>query len=746
MDTTLDRLCRLHGVETEFTDIWGERHEVAEPSLRSLLRSMGVEADDDRAAAEALELRRRSLARPLPPVLVALEGGPLRVPVTLADDRRGARLRWTLAREDGERVEGTAHADDLPPLVRPAGEGAAHPGEEAAPRVGLELPAPPAGYHRLELLGATGEIETCRLVMAPAACHVPPGMGVGRRVWGLSAQLYALRSRRSWGIGDLGDLPALARLCRALGADVLALSPLHALFPHEPEHASPYSPSSRLFLNALFLDVESLPELEGSKAARDLVRSAAFQQRLRQLRDAAHVDYRGVAAAKGEALALIYDEFRARHLAHATVRGAAFERFRQLRGEALRRHALFEALEEHFDAAAQAEPVGWGWQSWPAAYRDPGTAEVDRFAREHEPRVTYYEWLQWLLDQQLAVADEAAVDQGLGVGLLADLAVGLERGGAETWGGQGLYALGASVGAPPDAFSLGGQNWGLPPPIPQAHAAAGYEPFAATLRSAMRHAGALRVDHVMGLMRLFWIPDGGRPADGAYVRYPLEDLLGVLALESQRNRCMVVGEDLGTVPPRVRQALKSAGVLSYRLFYFERDERGDFLPAAAHEPQALLAVTTHDLPTLTGYWRGRDLEERDALGQFTTSEQRDRQVRDRAEDRTRLLRLLEREGLLPEGMTVDPADCPEMTPALSLAVHRSLARSPARLMLVALEDVLGQLDQVNLPGTSGERPNWRLRVPADLEDLGSSARLQALAEALRAEGRPDPAPGEPTSR
>ena len=396
----------------------------------------------------------------------------------------------------------------------------------------------------------------------------------------------------------------------------------------------------------------------------------------------------------------------------------------------MRRFALFHALQEHFFSQDSAF---WGWPVWPEAYRKHASAEVQAFVAANSEQVEWHEWLQWLADRQLAAAAEHCRTRGLAVGLYQDIAVGVDKGGAETWAHPDLYALEARVGCPPDDFNPLGQDWGLPPWIPQRLRGAAYAPYIAMLRANMKYAGALRIDHVMGLMRLYWIPPGMKGDAGAYVSYPFQDLLGILNLESQRNRCLIVGEDLGTVPDEVRHALREAGVLSYKLFYFERQPDGHFWPANWFPEQALVAASTHDLPTLAGFWLGRDIEVRTALNLYPRPEMREQQIAARAEDRISLLADLASEGLLPEGVAEDPAEVPEFTPALCRAVHAHLARSPARLALLQAEDMLGQADQSNQPGTVDEHPNWRRKLVLAVEDWPGDERCTAMAATLAAE-------------
>ncbi len=727
--TLLDRLCAICGIEPEYYDIWGKRHEVSPATAQALLASMGVSARHDASVAAALaERETRSWRRVLPPVRVVRANAASEVPITLPSGGAGRRLRWSLIPEQGEARAGELRAADLRPLEERDLDGA------RLARGAFTLPRDLApGYYRFELLSADGaalEHARLRLIVAPQRCYQPDAFAGDGRVWGPAVQLYAVRSRRNWGIGDFSDLRTLIGTCAELRADILGVNPLHALYPHNPQHASPYSPSSRLFLNVLYIDVEALPEFTACERAQQLARSPELQHRLRTIRDAGQVDYAGVADAKFAVLERLYEHFCQHELARDTERGRAFRAFQREHGMPLYRHALFEALQEHFH---RTDPEIHGWRQWPEGYRDPESPEVAAFAAANHHRVEFFQYLQWHADRQLAAAGRRALELRLDVGLYGDLAVSVDRAGAEAWANQRLYAGGVSVGAPPDEFNLKGQDWGLPPWVPDALTESAYEPFIALLRANMRHTGALRIDHVMGLMRLFWIPEGMTPADGAYVHYPFADLLGILALESQRNRCLVIGEDLGTVPEEARAALAPLGVLSYRLFYFEKSAKGEFRPPSEYPRQALAAVSTHDLPTLAAFWEGRDLRERAELGLFPTEALREQQILGRAEDRARLLFALEREKLLPEGVTTDPASTPAMSAALARALHLYLARSPAQVMIVQLEDVLRQLEQVNLPGTTTERPNWRYKLALDLEELAGDARLRELAAVLAAE-------------
>lgn len=729
MSNPIDRLAELAGIQPGYQDIWGREHVATAEIKRTLLAAMGIACQDQAAARRSLaQWEAAPWRRPLPPVRVRVRGqdaAPVLLRLPVGD--LGRPGRWRLTLEDGDGREGSFRADALPVLERArlaAGE-----------YLAVVLPVPEIdtlGYHRLDVELDGRAPASMSLIVCPPTCHRPAALADDRRVWGLSAQLYGVRSARNWGMGDYTDLKTLLEWAAARGAALVGVNPLHALYPHNPAHCSPYSPSSRQFVNVLYIDVEAVPEFATCAEARKTVSGAAFKARLEALRAAPQVDYVRVAAAKYRVLEKLWGCFRARHLERDSERGRDFRRFRAEQGDDLYHLALFEALQAHFHGRDAAI---WGWPAWPAEYHDPRGATVRAWAAAHAERVEFYQYLQWLAAGQLHGAAARAEALGLGIGLYQDLAVGVDRGGAETWMHRDLYAFEASVGAPPDDFNLHGQDWGLPPLIPHRLREAAYAPFIRMLRANMRAAGALRVDHVMGLMRLYWVPPGLKADQGVYVGYPLRDLLGILALESRRNRCLVIGEDLGTVPPAMRQAMHELGILAYRLFYFEKhwDTDQAFKAPGEIEREVLVAASTHDLPTLAGFWGGGDLELRARLALFPTEAQQEAQIAGRAADRAWLLRALQGEGLLPPGMSERPEEVPEMSPELALAIHRYLARSPARVMLVQAEDLFGEMEQANLPGTVNEHPNWRRKLSRDLEAWAGDARSRALGPAMAAE-------------
>jgi 4-alpha-glucanotransferase len=441
------------------------------------------------------------------------------------------------------------------------------------------------------------------------------------------------------------------------------------------------------------------------------------------------VDYAVVAAIKLSVLEKLFDACRA---SADSGRWRVFETFRGEHGDMLERNCLFLALREHF---AREEPSRADWHVWPEQYRDPASPAVARFAAVNRHRLDFLAWLQWVADAQLGAAAATARERGMAVGLYRDLAVGADRAGAESWADATAVVLAAQVGAPPDIYNPAGQNWGLPPFHPRALREEGYQSFIQLVRANMRHAGGLRIDHAMGLQHLYWVPQGEEPSAGAYVRYPMEDLIGILALESHRHGCLIVGEDLGTVPEGFRERMAEANILSYRVLFFEQEpETSAFLPPNAYPELALATVGSHDLPTLRGWWEGRDLDLKEQLGLFPAVGEASRQRQARERDRMQLLQALRRERLLPDYGEPD-------IPTLARAAHAFLARTPSVLAMAQIDDLTDEADPVNVPATSDEYPNWRRRLSMTLEELAARPRFIDIAESFRAE-RGEPAPAE----
>ncbi|MCL2428714.1 MAG: 4-alpha-glucanotransferase, partial [Alphaproteobacteria bacterium] len=546
-----------------------------------------------------------------------------------------------------------------------------------------------AGYHRLEI----GE-TVVTIAAAPSRCVSVRDTEAGGRPWGIAAQLYSLRRHGDGGIGDFAALADFARSAARHGASAVAISPVHAQFSADPDRFSPYAPSSRVMLNALHIP---LPDDGNPECAR--------------LQALDMIDWPAAARARVAALRGLYE---------AECQSLAFETYRRERGETLENHARFEALHAHFFGQ---DPARWHWRTWPDGFRKPGTPPVARFAEQHAHEVGFHAWLQFRAEQDLAHAHTAARHAGMAIGLIADLAVGTDAGGSHAWSLQEQTLIGLTVGAPPDQLARDGQDWGLVTFSPRGLRQNGYAAFIDMMRAALRHAGGVRIDHVMGLNRLWVLPEGAGAREGAYLGFPEQDLLRLVALESHRHRAIVLGEDLGTVPEGFSERLCHAGVLGLRVLWFER-ERERFTPPATWTPNAAAMTSTHDVPTVAGWWRGHDLDWRVRLG-LVRDVAHERAVRER--DRAALWQAFRDSGAA-DGDPPLPADTPEVVDA----AVRHIGRAACDLVLLAAEDTLGLTEQPNLPGTVDEHPNWRRRLPEAsdvvLDAGGCRNRLAALCQ------------------
>ncbi len=555
--------------------------------------------------------------------------------------------------------------------------------------------------------GARSETRRCTSVASKLA---------GRRGFGIWTNLYSLRSQHNFGVGDLSDLARLASLAGREGADFIGISPLHALW-NRGSDASPYSPISRLYRSELYLDVLRVPELARSAQARALLARPGFERELARLRASSRVEYARVAAAKREILRALHRDFREQP---TRSRAQAYAAYRAAEGPSLDAFATFLALGEHRSARSERER---DWHVWPRELRDPNSEGVARFRREHEREIDFHRFVQFELDRQLGAAAAAAKRAGMRIGLYPDLALGSAGGGAETWAYPELIAGGASIGAPPDGFSPSGQDWGIPPLDPLKLHEQGFAFFRQLLRAAFAHAGALRVDHVLGLFRLYWIPHGRPASEGAYVRQPTRELLAILAQESQRQGALVVGEDLGTVPPGTPARLARHAILSSRVLYFERNATG-FKPARSYSRRALATANTHDLVPLPGFAAGRDLVLRHRVGAIPSEAALRTALAERAASARALVRRFAAEGLL---RTPEPD-----ASALTEAASGFLARTPCPLVALSLDDAVGETEPVNLPGVGPEAfPSWTRRMRLPLERLPAHPGLRACFAAMR---------------
>ena len=668
----LGDLAQAMGILPRWRDLEGEVQTTGPDTQRALLAAMGVPATSEAEARESLEEHRaRRAARRVPEEVVGTAGAQARIPLEGSAD-------WQLELEAGGTREG-----------RDEGE------------IALELPL---GLHRLRV----GD-EHCLVIVAPERAPAVADV-VGRaRAWGVSAALYGLRSRRNLGVGDYRDLAEAAEQVARLGADFIGINPVHARGTASDDF-SPYSPSCRSALEPGHIAPDAAPGFAGRAELRRVLEERVAGLEVEKA--GGLLDYE---AHKGRQREVLEALFRAT-IGTDGAPSSDFASWRKGPGRALEWFAVFEAI---------SEVHGPDWRAWPEALQRPDGPEVRRVASEHAASVRYHAWLQWLAGRQLAAAQAAARGAGMAFGLYLDLAVGVRPGGADPWAAPACFARGVSLGAPPDAFSRDGQSWNLAPFDPRGLRAGAYRPFVRMLRAAMAHAGIVRIDHVLGLERCFWVPESGAP--GGFVRYPLESLLALVRIEAARAGCVVVGEDLGAVPPGLRRRLAGAGLLGCAVTLFEKDAQG-FRPPRHYRPASLASAGTHDTPTLRGWWSGRDIEVRRRLG-HTTEEECAAALAARAVERSALCRLLVEEGHAPAGL--DPAAPPPQADYSSVvALHALLASAASSLLAVQLDDALGVVEQQNLPGTTDEHPNWRRRYPVAVEALAGEPGLRAIAGAV----------------
>ncbi len=708
----LARLAEACGISTTYTAHDGERRSSSTRAIRAILATMGIEAGDDAAcqrAADRLEAERR--ARPLPPVTVLRAGEGRDVEVHAPE---GVSAELTLTLESGLAME----LEGVRPGV-------------------FRFPADlPTGYHTLTArLGAAAAPATGRLIVTPVRLRAPDAV-IAKRPWGFMAQLYSVRSRASWGIGDLADLRDLCQLAATkTGADFVLVNPLHAAEPVAPLTPSPYLPSSRLFVNPIYLRVEEIPEVAYMPGAdRTLVDWAAEAPRAASLSPAL-INRDPIWRAKRDALEQVF------LLPRPAARAGAFAAFRAREGAALEDFATWCAIFE--ERAAVRRSDGDDGDDLPAALASPHAPGIAAFRASHRERIEFYAWLQWVADEQRGAAQDAALRAGMGIGVMTDLAVGVHPHGADAWAFAPVLARGVGVGAPPDMYNQQGQNWSQPPFLPRALEEAGYEPFRAVVRASLRHAGALRIDHILGLFRLWWVPDTGDgerdgqgdAADGAYVRYDHEALFAVLCLEAERAGTMVIGEDLGTLEPWVEDYLASRGILGTTVVWWEREADGRLRPPEHQRADVLATATTHDIPPTAAYLAGAGVDLREKLGLLVRPVEEVRA--EAAAERAEMVEYLVARGWATRGPGGgDPTD-----EDLLMGIHRAVLAAPALLAGVALTDAVGDLRTQNQPGTDREYPNWCVPLtdnrglPVVLDTLFDHPRLRALVEAIR-ETRP----------
>jgi 4-alpha-glucanotransferase len=715
-------LAELVGVECEYLDGRGHCHQATDDRLRMILFALGIdvqsESDIQREWDRIQEERWTKLIEP-----VALHYPEARAPlcfpiaIPLGDSSlESVLLECRVKDEQGKTRSSTVRGASCACLEETVIRGTRYV------RIQVGLPGRfRLGYYEVMLTIRVGSrvLDAQSLVIAaPQRCYLPPG---SKREWGIGVQLYGIRSRDNWGIGDFRDLERIMKTAgKTWKASTIGLQPLHSL---TPGLRSPYSPSSRLCWSPLYLNIEQVAEFRVSPKLQQMFRTKKFQSTLETLRSSQLVEYEVIHQLKMTVLEDLFRAFKRRHLQPRTRRGRAFLRYVQQSPDFLTRFCTFQALSEYFQ--------GMVWREWPLDFHDPTSPAVERFQKQHSARLHFFYYVQWLCELQLTRLDHVAQKAPLRLGLYHDLPVGIHPDGADAWGFQDQLAKDVTSGAPPDSFNLQGQNWGLLAPNPRALRQHGYQFFRQTVRQNMKHGGVLRIDHALGLFRMFWVPFGHSGRDGLYVKTYVDEMLAVLALESVRHKVMVVGEDLGTVTSGIQRKLEGAGLLSYRLLFFERESGGAFHLPHQFPRQALVSATTHDLPTLKGYWAERDMEIKEHANLYPHAEDRARETQSRGEDRRQLWEALRRAGFaLPESMPVT------LSSEMMKMVYQFLAQTPSRLLMVQLEDLLGELDTPNLPGAADSAyPSWRVRLSRELTSWLKDPANTGFSQAVSRERR-----------
>ncbi len=677
-------LSTYYGVIPYYYDIWGNFHKATIDQKINILLCMGVDIQDDSKAETTIAtIIENILENPCPPVITLDEGSHIVIPVTSKNKKLFSSFKWLLIEEDGS--EHTGYSNVL--LTKPSEKITIGKTEfNISSHIVSVFPKP--GYHKLYIEFPNGRKFSVSVIVSPEKAHQALCGS-----WGISTQLYGIRSRNNLGLGDFGDLEALLRISSFMGARFIGLNPLFCLYTENPEHISPYSPSSRRFLNPWYINIQKVPEYRNSYVEKD-------KTLIEELRKTHLVDYARAVSLKNRILKGIFKGFLKK--GRASHRWKLFEKFCSEEGRVLDAFARFEATRLTLNAP---------WFLWPSELNEPIFQE----------EILFHKFLQFVAEEQLSKAVELGKGLQPPVSLYLDFPIGVDAGGFDTWFDSGLYSLDVELGAPPDDFNPSGQKWGIVPFIPHRLKARAYTPFIEMLRKVMKFADLLRIDHIMGFMRLFWIPSGATPDEGVYVRYPFNDLLRIATLESCRQNCLIVGEDLGTVPNEVRESMNKKGILSYKVFYFEKKSDGTFKSSEEYPPCSMSTTSTHDLPTLVGYWKGRDIEIRAKLNLIPGSNVEKFRI-DRESDKKQIIALLKEEALLK--------DSQPLLRDIIEGILKFIAKTQSNLATVQIEDLLLSDEQPNLPGVVKEYPSWKTRWIKNIEDVPEDKWIMQLAKEL----------------
>ena len=721
MANLIEQIAYARGIAGEYIDASGQKVIISDECKLQCLKALGYNVDDQEALAEQYNQEQDALfVSGTEPVFVTTENKAIEITVRLTDNESNNEIEYHVVQEDGTKCQGKFYIDKNTRAYSRVVKGV----EYIEYRTNL-IVALPLGYHDITFKTCERTFEPMRLIICPRACYKPEEILNGNKVWGPSVQLYALRSEKNWGIGDFGDLKDLIINLAENGAGFVGVNPIHAAYPSNPESASPYSPSSRRWLNVIYINPENTFEFKNNEDAQKLVYSSDFQKKLNALRGVDYVDYTNVMKLKLEVLRKLFDEQKAL-FDNRTIRGKAYAKFKENGGESLKAMALYDAIMAHFYSNGEN---AWGWPVWRDGFRKYSDPIAKEWANLHEIDVEFYMYLQFLADEQLEAAHQAAKDSKMAVGIYRDLAVGVSEGSEEIWANGSLYCVKASVGAPPDPLGPLGQNWGLPPMDPKKLVENRYQPIIDLFRSNMQHCGSLRIDHAMSLLRLWWVPPAASAKQGVYVYYRVHDLVGILALESQRNKCLIIGEDLGTVPYEMKAILRDAGIHSYKIFFWEKSETdGGFISPKDYVEQAMSALSTHDMPTIEGWWSHSDLTLGRELGLYD-----DAAVQSignaRTEDQQRILDSLHWHGVISDKVSRDARNCP-MSKELRDGMQIHMCLGNCALFSTQIEDWLGMDKPVNVPGTSNEYPNWRRKIAKNLSEVFNNREIKSLLKKM----------------
>jgi 4-alpha-glucanotransferase len=729
-DELINELADLCGIIPEYWDIFGNKHMTTIETKKAILKAMKLDIDSDEAIKNEIYAQKaRPWNRFVEPVKVLSENEqPFKISIYVPVEEREedkVYISWSIRNEEGQKIqkkdEFILSGNELTISDRRWMYGRRYIKIDLSDKCHRDI-----GYYSIDITFRIPNMEisdTSRLAITPDSCYMPTE-SINRKTWGLSINLYSIRSCQNWGSGDFGDLKKIVKWVSELKGGFVGINPLHAIPNKKPFGISPYSPITRLYKNFIYLDIESIPEVKELSSQYPVSSS-----QIDELRNSNLIDYEKVASLKISVLRNAFEIFYREHYLKDSIRCKDFRRYISEEGNNLESFSAYMALS-NYSIHSPIHPFTHSpknWQEWPEEYRISSSDPVQEFRKTHEKDILFYKYIQWLIDEQLKEISELAKNLGMPIGLYHDLAIGSIGGGSDVWNYQDVIAEGIDLGAPPDDFNPTGQNWGFPPLVPEKLKESGYEFFIQTIRKNMQHFGALRIDHALGMFRQFWIPKGMPASHGAYIKQPTEDLLRIIALESVRNSTVVIAEDLGTIGENVRETLFRFRMLSCRLLYFERNYPDpSFLSPERYPEMALCTVTTHDLPTIYGWWIGRDIELKKRLEIFADEGIYRKHTYERERDKELLLNALESQNIIQPSAISHQLSA--MSQELCLAIYEYLACTPCKLLSVSLDDAIGTLDQQNMPGITDSYLSWQQKTPMSIEQIMSNEWFSSLGE------------------